>query len=125
MKILFIANSFWNIKNFRGGLVSDLLNAGNEVYIAAPKDDHLNSLTSLGATCIELPLNRKGLSVLNEIFLYIRIRIIFFKINPMPKENPDNPGLQLAALNAATNISGLGFMCPTSDALISFIAQFI
>jgi glycosyltransferase involved in cell wall biosynthesis len=126
MKILFISNSFWNIQNFRGGLVSELLNAGNEVYIAAPKDDHSNNLTLLGATCIELPLSRRGLSILNEIFLYIRIRIIFFKINPdFTLTFTIKPNIYASLFNFSykviPNISGLGSSFLGSRIVSSFV----
>jgi len=129
MKILLISNSFWNVKNFRGGLVEELLKQGHDIYIAAPIDNSFNHLVKMGATCIKLPFNRKSLSILKEISLFFRIKKIFISVKPdyaftfTIKPNLYSSIFSLRS-KVIPNISGLGSTFLGSKILTFFIKIF-
>ena len=126
MKILLVSNSFWNVKNFRGGLVEELLKHGHDLYIAAPVDNSFNHLVKMGATCIELSFNRKGLSILKEISLFFRIKKIFISVKPdyaftfTIKPNLYSSFFSIRS-RVIPNISGLGSTFLGSKILTFFI----
>ena len=48
MKIAVVLNTSWNIYNFRKGLISSLMDKGNQVITIAPRDKYTNKLVELG-----------------------------------------------------------------------------
>lgn len=60
--VVVTANSAWNIANFRGHLISELIKAGHEVDVLAPGDGYESHIRALGARFWPLPLRASGLS---------------------------------------------------------------
>lgn len=73
MKILFAVNSVWNLVNFRAGLIRALVRAGYEVVAAAPPDEYVPRLASLGCRYIEMPMDNRGTHPLRDALLLVRL----------------------------------------------------
>lgn len=75
MKILLIANTAWNIWNFRRSLIDVLVREGFSVVCAAPPDPYQEKLQAhKGVSFIPLQhLTRKGLSVWNNFRSFIEL----------------------------------------------------
>lgn len=71
MKIAFVANTCWNIYNFRKGLVNHFISNGEEVIVLAPKDEYTEQVAKWGAKCIHTPLDGTGANPLKD-FGYIK-----------------------------------------------------
>ncbi len=82
MKILISINSSWNVVNFRLSLVNTLIEQGNLVIIAAPKDKYSNTLETLGAKYINFPINSHSTNLLSEIYLLFRFVKLFGEEKP-------------------------------------------
>ena len=82
MKILISINSSWNVVNFRLRLVNTLIEQGNLVIIAAPKDKYSIALEELGAKYINFPINSHSTNLLSEIYLLFRFIKLFGEEKP-------------------------------------------
>ncbi|MEO9482245.1 MAG: glycosyltransferase family 4 protein [Ekhidna sp.] len=115
MKIAFVANTCWNIYNFRKGLVNHFLSRGDEVLVLAPEDEYTNEIQDWGVVWINTTLERTGANPIKDTF-YLRKLLKTFR-----KENPDvvlsytiksNIYASLAGAVSSTpvicNVSGLG-----------------
>ena len=63
--IIIAANSFWNIANFRGGLIRALVREGYRTIIAAPDADDAWAQDK-GAEAVTIAVNRSGLDPLSD-----------------------------------------------------------
>ena len=69
-RVAVVANSVWNIHNFRRGIVKALAAAGHEVYLIAPPAADGDPLRNLPATFLPLRhLRRRGTQPLRELLL--------------------------------------------------------
>lgn len=115
MKIAIAINTSWNIYNFRKGLVSQLLERGDEVVAIAPHDDYTHRLEELGCRFHHLEVSASGMNPVKDIRLFFRLRRI------LKRERPDvlltytiKPNIygSLAAgslgIPCICNVSGLG-----------------
>jgi glycosyltransferase involved in cell wall biosynthesis len=114
LRILMSANSFWNIANFRKGLVDSLVRHGHDLLIAAPDPD-IGWAASRGIETAPLPLDRSGLNPVNDIKLLTSYYRLFRQFEPDIflgyTAKPNIYGSIAARLIGATtipNISGLG-----------------
>ena len=73
MKIMFIANSSWNIVNFRSDLIMDLVSRGFKVQVLAPRDSYSRHISKMGCEYKELAISDRGINFLAEIKVLIRI----------------------------------------------------
>jgi glycosyltransferase involved in cell wall biosynthesis len=84
-KLVAIVTSYsGSLINFRGSLISSLLNSGVSVYVLAP-DFSLqtrNSLLSLGAKPFIYPLNRVGLNPLSDLRSFLFLLRFFLRHRP-------------------------------------------
>lgn len=83
MKIILSSNSAWNLWNFRSNLIKKILNNNNEVVLVAPEDKYSNFLKEIGCRFINLKIDNKGTSIVNDIILFKN----FYKI--LSSEKPD------------------------------------
>ncbi len=67
VKIAFVANTCWNIYNFRRGLVHHFLKNGNEVVVLAPKDEYSDKLVKWGVKWINTPLEGTGANPIKDL----------------------------------------------------------
>ena len=115
MKIAFVANTCWNIYNFRRGLVQNFLSKGDEVLVLAPTDAYTREVRDWGVKFIDTLLEGTGANPLKDLS-YLRTLFRVFK-----KEKPDivlsytikaNIYASLAGKPTSTpvicNVSGLG-----------------
>src|SRR5687768_6437030 len=73
--IVISANSFWNIENFRTGLINALVAGGHRVIVVAPGGDP-GWASARGAEVASITIDRSGLNPLRDIklfFNYVRI----------------------------------------------------
>ena len=79
-KILFVINSDWGFLLYRTPLAMAAKNKGIQVWVASPNTGDASKIISMGFNYIELPMSRKGVNILNEIFTFLRILNIYFKL---------------------------------------------
>lgn len=115
--VVVVANSAWNLLNFRSGLLRRLVAVGYRVVAVAPAGPEVARLVALGVTFVPLrQLRRSGRNPLRELLLllelvriYVKFRaaaVLHFTIKPVIY------GSLAARLTGVTNIStltGLGY----------------
>ncbi|MFM2385841.1 MAG: hypothetical protein RL660_598 [Bacteroidota bacterium] len=81
MRIAIVANTSWNILNFRLGLIRHFISLGHEVFVVAPIDDTSKTLSeNCEARIIPIQhLLRKGKNPLKDIRLMRELRHIYKK----------------------------------------------
>ena len=114
-KILISANTSWNIRNFRAGLIHAIRERGHEVLAASPTDAHSPRLEELGCRHLSLPMDNKGASPIRDLGLFLRY------VRLLRRERPDvflgytiKPNIygslaaRLLRIPVINNVSGLG-----------------
>lgn len=108
------ANSFWNIANFRAGLVASLAAAGYRILIVAPGADGAWA-AERGAEAIDISINRSGLNPIDDALLIFGYHKLIRRLRPDIfigfTAKPNIYGSMAAAvgrLPALPNVSGLG-----------------
>ncbi len=84
MKIAIVANTTWNIYNFRLNVIEMLLHVGHEVVVIAPVDGYI-SYKEKYKTVRHIPLkslNRKSLNVFKDIAFALELKKIYSKLQP-------------------------------------------
>lgn len=77
-KIGIVANTSWNILNFRLGLIKAIQKAGHEVYIIAPYDEHSEELVQQGLNVHYVKgLSRKGTNPFKDLLLIFELAKIY------------------------------------------------
>lgn len=84
MHIVIISNQAFSLINFRGALISDLLDLGNNVTVLAPDftEATFNQLSNLGCNPVPYTLNRTGLNPFIDFISMIHLTMIFGRIKP-------------------------------------------
>jgi glycosyltransferase involved in cell wall biosynthesis len=116
--IALVANTTWNIYNFRLNLIEKFLSAGFKVIVVAPVDEYLiykDKYPSVLHYNLQR-LVRDGVNPLNDIRLFLELRRIYKEINPdviLHFTNKPNIYGSLAAkslqLKSIAIITGLGY----------------
>lgn len=70
MKIIIVSNSLWNVINFRGDFLKELLEKKHEILIIAKKDHYFDRLNSINVKFIDLNLYNNFLFFLNFLKIY-------------------------------------------------------
>jgi glycosyltransferase involved in cell wall biosynthesis len=115
LRIAISANSSWNVCNFRGNLIRELLAHGFEVIVVAPRDGHSWRLEALGCSFTPIPMDRGGTNPWADFLLFLRYIQTFKRVKPHLfigyTIKPNIIG-SLAArclrISVINNISGLG-----------------
>lgn len=81
-KVMILANHVLGLYSFRRELVLELLNSNYEVIISAPYNEKISYFTDLGCTFIETPIDRRGVSILNDVKLIKKYYEIIKNHNP-------------------------------------------
>lgn len=115
MKILILANLDVGLYKFRKELIIELINRGNEVFIALPQGDLIKPLKKLGCKYINIDVDRRGINPLTDIQLIRKYSYVIKKIQPdMVITYTIKPNIyggiacRLNKTNYAVNITGLG-----------------
>ena len=113
--VVLSANSCWNILNFRGSLIRALVERGHRVAVVAPEDAHAAAIPGLGATFVPMPMNSSGLSVREDLGLFMRYLKLFRAMRPAfylgftVKPNIyGSLAARAAGARVINNVSGLG-----------------
>ncbi len=75
MKIFIIANSCWNILNFRKKLITDLYIKKNKIILSAPIDKSLEKIDKTKFSYLPVNYNRKSFNLIKNLYIilfYIR-----------------------------------------------------
>lgn len=130
VKILLVANTAWNIWNFRRSLIALLVSEGYEIVCTAPPDGYESKLIELpGIRFIPLVhLTRKGLSISNNLRSFIELTAL------MRAEQPDlaicytvKPNIfgsfaaRIAGIPAIASVEGHGYTATAPAIFRSFI----
>lgn len=114
-RVLFSSNAAWNLVNYRGGLIREMLAAGHHVIAVAPVDRHADTLEQWGCTFLPLSMEATGLSPRADLALLRRFGQIFRDHRPdiiFSYTVKNNIWGALAARSAGIplvpNVSGLG-----------------
>lgn len=127
MRLLFVANTAWNIRNFRWGLARAFRERGDEVLAAAPADDTAAAIAAEGVAFHPLPMQASSTSPLHDLRLLARLVRLYRELAPdVCLHFTIKPNIYggLAArrvgIPAIANVSGLGtlFLAP-SPALLA------
>lgn len=115
VKVAFVANTCWNIYNFRKGLVHHFLNQGNEVLVLAPRDEYTSALEEWGIRFLETPIEGTSSNPLKDLRYLLRIHQIFKSEEPQAalcftiKSNIyASLAGRLSRVKTICNVSGLG-----------------
>ncbi|WP_421763228.1 glycosyltransferase family 4 protein [Ekhidna sp.] len=115
MKIAFVANTCWNIYNFRKGLVHHFLSKGDEVIVLAPKDEYTDRIKSWGVKWLDTPLEGTSVNPFREFKYLLRIYSIFKSERPaLALTYTIKPNIYSSLVSKWTptkvicNVSGLG-----------------
>ena len=67
MRILVISAKNKTVFNFRGDLIKDMIQNGNDVYVTGPNNDFIDDILALGVKeLIEVPSVKDNTSIKNE-----------------------------------------------------------
>lgn len=77
MKIAFLANTCWNIYNFRKGLVHYFISRGDEVIVLTPQDEYVSKVKDWGVKWINTPLEGTGSNPLKDLKYLKCLKTIF------------------------------------------------
>ena len=115
MRVAFVANTSWNIFNFRKGLVHSFLSNGHDVLILSPKDEYTEKVEGWGVQWIETPLEGTGLNPIEELKYLKRLYDAFKKSKPnVVLSYTIKPNIysclaaSLISIPVIANVSGLG-----------------
>lgn len=131
-KVGIIANTSWNILNFRLGLMKAIREAGHEVIIIAPEDEHSEELNQLGFQVNYVKgLSRKGTNPFTDLLLvfelaglYRRLQLdIVLQYTIKPNIYGSLAGF-LAGKRTISTVTGLGYVF-LNKGLSSTIAQWL
>ncbi len=127
MKIAFVANTSWNIFNFRKGLVGHFLAKGDEVLVLTPKDEYTEEIVKWGTKWINTPLEGTGINPAKDVRYLNQLRRIFKKELPeavLSYTIKSNIYSCLAARRTSIpvicNVSGLGTVFLVDDLVGKF-----
>lgn len=114
-KIALLANSSWNLANFRGGLIAALLEGGDEVVTLAPDDSSVSGLVQRGVRTLHVNVDSSGTSPRRDGTLFFDYRkrlleerpdiVLGYTVKPNVYGTLAARSLGIPVIN---NISGLG-----------------
>lgn len=114
-RVLFLANHYITLYNFRRELIEQLIKDGNEIFISIPpsKDNHF--FLDLGCKIIEIDIDRRGTNPFKDLKLVLEYMKVFRRIKPdivfSYTAKPNIYGSiasNLLKIKQVNNITGLG-----------------
>lgn len=82
MHIMFSANTSWYVLNFRGQMIRELLESGQQVSVLAPVDEYTDQLRAMGCNFFPLVMDNHGTSPLQEAKLLFSFLRRFRQVQP-------------------------------------------
>ncbi len=116
-KIAVVANTAWNLVNFRMGLMHKLRDSGYEIIAIAPEDGYQKQIEAAGFKFIAIEnLDRKGTNPLKDIRLILELRRIYRRENiGLALHYTIKPNIygtfaaKLSGTKAICTVTGLGY----------------
>ncbi len=115
MKVAFVANTSWNIFNFRKGLVYHFLSKGNEVIVLAPEDGYTSTIENWGCKFFHTPLDGTGSNPIKDLKYFNVLRKIFKTEKPdvalcftIKSNIYSSLASKFTSVPVVCNVSGLG-----------------
>ncbi len=81
-KIIFLANDWFALYNYRRDLMAKLVNDGNEVFACVIEDEGNYKLEELGVKVIVVPMERRGTNPIKDFSVFKKYDKIMRKIKP-------------------------------------------
>lgn len=126
--LLIVANSGWNLVNFRSGLIKALQRAGHIVVCAAPNDISFSELDRLGCDFLELKISPQSLNPFKDMWLMVQLMLLMKRTQAQKclffTAKPNIFGSLCASLlgfEYVNNISGLGSVFIENGLLSKFM----
>ena len=121
-KVLLVANTGWNLYNFRLPLARFLRNRGIEVVLVSPKDAYVEKLQAEGFRWIELWLSRRSINPFVELFTISHLTWIYVREKPSAVHHftikcvlIGTVAAKISGIKAVLNaITGLGYIFNSS-----------
>lgn len=131
MKIALVANTCWNLYNFRRCIILGLINSGFEVLCIAPEDAFTIEIQKLPVTYIPIKLQAKGNNPLLDVMLINQLVGIYKSQKPdLVLQYTIKPNIygsfaaSIAGIPVINSVTGLGTVFLHENA-VSKIAQFL
>ena len=80
--VVIAANTSWNLVNFRGNIISALIEQGYHVVAIAPRDPHSGQLEAMGVAFHALDFRSSGISPTRDGWLFARYFGLLRAIRP-------------------------------------------
>jgi glycosyltransferase involved in cell wall biosynthesis len=129
VKIAFVANTSWNIFNFRRNLISGFLDKGYEVVCIAPVDEFTAEIQKLSITFVPITIHAKGNNPVADFLLLRQLTHIYKNHKPdMIFQYTIKPNIygtfaaKLAGIPTINTVTGLGTVF-LRNTIVSNIAQ--
>lgn len=81
-KILFLANHFSTLYQFRKELITILVNSGNDIYLSMPEHEDISFFTTMGCKFIPTKIDRRGFNPITDLRLICMYKKIINSVNP-------------------------------------------
>ncbi|GAB4132046.1 MAG: glycosyltransferase family 4 protein [Raineya sp.] len=82
MKIALVANTSWNIYNFRAGLLNYLLQKGYQLSVIAPQDEYSERIKDWHLSFYPIELENKGTNPIKDVKFYRSLLLLYEQISP-------------------------------------------
>ena len=116
MTILVLANTFWNIFNFRLDLINELKKSNFDIILAAPFDEYEMILKNKGFNTFVINFDQKGVNPIDDLFLFFSFVKLFNRAQPsLILSYTIKPNIygsiasRLQKISVINNITGLGY----------------
>jgi glycosyltransferase involved in cell wall biosynthesis len=132
MKIVLFANTDWYLYNFRLSLARALRAAGHDLLLLSPPGEYAQRLVDEGFRWQAVPLQRRGLNPLRELWVLVSLWRVFRR---------ERPGLvysftikcviygslaaRLCAVPRLNAVAGLGYVFTSRDALARLLRPLV
>ena len=82
LKIAFVSNRSWDLKNFRGGVYNKLQEMGYEIFLIAPYDNFSHTLKAENVDCFHFYMSNYSVNPFHEVRSLYNLYNIYRKIRP-------------------------------------------
>ena len=115
MKIALVANTSWNIYNFRAGLIKYLIGQGHQICVIAPIDEYSKKIQEWQVDFYAIRLENKGTNPISDTKFYRQLSQLYKLIAPdIVLHFTIKPNIygtlacQTLGIPCVNNVSGLG-----------------
>ncbi len=73
MKILLVANTSWNLKNFREDLIKNFKQQGHAIHVISSRDESTKTLVKWGCKFTEVNFRGRSVNPIGEFFVFLKL----------------------------------------------------